>query len=368
MDSNMHHSDHAPLRSPVLEGALQIGLVALLICACTWIVLPFISILLWSVILAVMLYPLHTRLAARLGNRWSAILIGVVSGGVLLVPMLIVVSSLGSSIYSLVSNFQAHGLTVPPPPARLADFPLIGPKLTETWVFVAHNVPAAAAKYGQMLKEPAARLVTFAGGLAANGLSFVLSLAIAAILIAYAKGAAEFFHRLLERVTGSKVRGDRLAALTVATIHGVTLGVVGVALIQSFLVGIGLFAVGLPAAGLLTLAVLLLGIVQVPIMLLLLPVVIYVFATETTTVAIIFLVWTVIAGLSDNVLKPLMIGRGIEVPMPVILIGVIGGLIANGLLGLFVGPVLLAIGYVLVIEWLRPQPADSAPPIVTATP
>ena len=116
-------------------------------------------------------------------------------------------------------------------------------------------------------------------------------------------------------------------------------------------------------AGLLTFATLLLGIVQVPAMLLMLPVMGYVLATEATTPATIFLVWTLIAGLSDNILKPLMLGRGLEVPMPVILIGVIGGMLVDGLLGLFVGPVMLAIGYVLLIELLRQHPSEDGPRI-----
>ena len=171
-----------------------------------------------------------------------------------------------------------------------------------------------------------------------------------------AKACAEFARRLLERVTGSKAHGARLVTLTAATIRGVALGVVGVAVIQSLLLGMGFFAIGLPAAGLLTLVALLLAIVQVPAVLLTLPVIAYVLATEATTPAIIFSVWTLVAGLSDNVLKPLMLGRGLEVPMPVILIGVIGGMLADGLLGLFVGPVLLAVGYVLLMEWLRHDP------------
>ena len=363
MDPNAPNSDHAPSRSTMLDAALQIGLVALLVYACSRIILPFTGILLWSAILAVMLYPLHLRLVVRLGNRWSALLIGLVGVAVMLVPMVIVVTSLGSSIYSLVSGLQNHSLTVPPPPPWLADLPLVGQKLTETWALVATNMPAALAKYGQMLSGPAAWLVSFAGGLAAGELSFVLSFAIAAVLVAYGKGAAEFAQRLLERVTGSKARGARLVTLTAATIRGVALGVVGVAVIQSLLIGVGFFAIGLPAAGLLTLATLLLGIVQVPAMLLTLPVMGYVLATEATTPAIIFLVWTLVAGLSDNVLKPLMLGRGLEVPMPVILIGVIGGMLADGLLGLFVGPVLLAVGYVLLIEWLRQHPVEGGPQI-----
>ena len=118
------------------------------------------------------------------------------------------------------------------------------------------------------------------------------------------------------------------------------------------LVGAGFFVIGLPAAGLLTLAVLLLAIVQLPVVLLTLPVVGYVFATEATTPAIIFLIWNIIAGLSDNLLRPLLLGRGLEVPMPVILIGLMGGVIADGLLGLFVGPVVLSVAYMLFMEWV----------------
>ena len=132
MDPNAPDSDDAPSRSTILDAALQIGLLALLVYACSRIMLPFAGILLWSVILAVMLNPLHLRLAVRLGNRWSALLIGLVSVVVMLVPLVTVVTSLGSSIFSLVSGLQNHSLTLPPPPPWLADFPLVGQKLTET--------------------------------------------------------------------------------------------------------------------------------------------------------------------------------------------------------------------------------------------
>jgi predicted PurR-regulated permease PerM len=350
-------SDQAPSRSTMLV-ALQFGLMALLVYACVRIVLPFTAVLLWSVILAVMLYPLHLRLTGRLGNRWSAVLLGVVGVAVVLVPMIMVAASLTSTLTSLVSGLQNHTLTVPPPPPRLADIPLVGQRLTDAWALVATNTPAALAKFGPMLRAPAAWLVSSAGRLAAAELSFVLSFAIAAVLVAYGKPAAGFAQRLLQVVTDSRARGVRLVALTAATIRGVALGVLGVAAIQSALLGVGFFAIGLPGAGLLTILALLLGIVQVPATLLTLPVIVYAFATEATVTAIIFAVWTLVAGLSDNILKPLMLGRGLEVPMPVILIGVIGGMVADGLLGLFAGPVLLAIGYVLFIEWLQEQPVD----------
>ncbi len=358
IDPKAPNSDHTLSRPTLVDAALQIGLVALLVYACSRIMLPFTGILLWSVILAVMLYPLHLRLVVRLGNRWSALLIGLVSMVLMVVPMVTAVTSLGSSVLSLVSAVQNHTLLIPPPPPWLADLPLAGQKLSETWTLVATNMPAALAKYGQMLSGPAKWLASFAGGLVASELSFILSFAIAAVLIAYGKGAADFARSLLGRISGSKARGAHLVTLTAATIRGVATGVVGVAVIQALLVGIGFFAIGLPAAGLLTIATLLLAIVQVPVVLLTLPVIAYVLATELTTPAIIFAVWTLIAGLSDNVLKPLMLGRGLEVPMPVILIGVIGGMLSDGLLGLFVGPVVLAVGYMLLMEWLWHDPAE----------
>ena len=280
MDQNAPDIEHAPPRLNVIDTALQLGLAALLVYVCIRILLPFTAILVWSAILAVMLYPLHRRLAARLGNSGSALLIGLVGVALTLIPMVLVVTSLGSSLYSLVSGLQNDSLTVPPPPPRLADIPVVGAKLTEFWALVATNLPAALAKYREQLSGITAWMLSFARDLASGELSFVLSVAIAAVLVAYGKGCAEFSLRLMQRVTGSATRGAKLVGLTVATIRGVALGVIGVAVIQALLVGVGFFAIGLSAAGLLTLLALLLGIVQVPVTLLTLPVIAYVFLTE----------------------------------------------------------------------------------------
>src|SRR6266481_1373783 len=164
MDPNVPNSDHAPSRSTALDLALQIGLVGFLVYACSRYISPFSDLLIWSAILAVMLYPLHLRLAVRLGNRWSALLIGLVGVAVMLVAMVTVVTSLASSVYSLIVGLNNQSLTVPPPPAWLADLPLVGHKLTESWALVATDMSAAFAKYGAVLGEPATRLVSSAGG------------------------------------------------------------------------------------------------------------------------------------------------------------------------------------------------------------
>jgi predicted PurR-regulated permease PerM len=358
MDLNAPDISEAPASSTMFDTVLRIGLVAILIYACARIVLPFAFILMWSAILAVILYPLHLRLARRLGDRGAALLIGLIGVAVILGPMVIVVTSLATSLYSLISSVQSQDVALPPPPLWLDGAPLVGKKLTEIWTLVATNLPAALAKYGHLMSGPLAWAASFAGSLAIAELSFVVSFAIAAVLVVYGGGGAAFAQRFLERVTSSQARAVQLVALTATTIRGVALGVIGVALIQSVLLGVGFFAIGIQAAGPLTLLALLLGVMQVPLILLTLPVVGYVFATEPTQAAIIFLIWNVIVGLSDNILRPLMLGRGVEVPMPVILIGVIGGMIVDGLVGLFVGPVLLAVSYVLLLEWLRQNPVD----------
>jgi predicted PurR-regulated permease PerM len=361
-DVNAPNVGNSPTTSPIIDTALRIGLVGVMVYACARILLPFAFIMMWSAILGVMLYPLHLRLATRLGERGSALLIGLMGVAVILGPMVILITSLATSLYSLISIVQSQDLAVPPPPLWLEGTPLVGKKLTEIWTLVATNLPAALTQYGHLMSRPLAWLASFASGLAIGEFSLLLSFVIAAVLVVYGKGAADFARRLLARVTGSKDRAVQLVMLTAATIRGVALGVIGVALIQSLLLGAGFFAIGLQPAGPLTLVALLLGIMQVPLILLTLPVVGYVFATEATQPAVIFLIWNVIVGLSDNLLRPLMLGRGLEVPMPVILIGVIGGMIVDGLIGLFVGPVLLAVSYVLLLEWLRQRSADSWSP------
>lgn len=360
-----------PIFNSISDSVLRIGMLLLLIYACSRIVTPFLGIVLWSTILAVVLDPLHQRLRKRIGNRGSATLLGV-SGVILLVaPLVIAVTSIGTSVFDLAAGLRDGTLVVPPPPAQLANFPLLGGPVAKAWSLVATNMPAAIDQYGDMLKGSAKWLASFGGGLAAGVASFILAFALAAVIVAYDEQGSAFTSSVFARFTGSAEKGKRLAVLTAATIRGVAQGVVGVAIIQALLMGIGFFVIGMPTAGLLTLLALLLGIIQVPGAVISLPAIFYIFATRDTTPAVIFAIYITAAGLSDNILKPLMLGRGLEVPMPVIFIGVIGGMLADGLVGLFVGPVMLAVGYVLFMEWLRHDPSGArtlAPAAETAQP
>ena len=340
---------------------MQLSLLALLVFACGRVVVPFAGILTWAVILAVLLYPLHRWLARRTGNAWSAWIIGIFGVLLTVAPMVMLTASLSSTVSSIITDLQNQTLTLPPPPAGLADVPVIGERAYEGWARAVKNTPATIAEHRPAIRSATAALVAFAGKLATAELSFLLSFIIATILVAFGESVSSFARRLLQILTNSVEQGARLVALTAATIRGVALGIVGVAAIQAALLGVGFFLIGLPGAILLTLVVFLLGIIQVPAVLVSLPVIAYVFLKEPLTPALIFGVWTFVAGLSDNFLKPLMLGRGLEVPMPVIFIGVIGGMIADGLLGLFIGPVLLAVAYVLFMDWLGRQHIQPAP-------
>jgi predicted PurR-regulated permease PerM len=236
---------------------------------------------------------------------------------------------------------------------------VIGAKLHNAWAQAAADWPSFSQKFAPQVSSFTHWLLAQARGTFLAILLMIGAIICAAITLGFAERARRFILSIFARVAGGRERGEHYMTVISATVRSVAVGVIFVAFIQALLLGIGFFAIGVPGAGLLALIVLVLGILQVPAMIVALPTMIYAFSAETTTVAIIYSIWAVIGGSSDAVLKPLLIGHGLEVPMPVILLGVIGGAIAYGLVGLFVGAVLLAIGWVLLIEWLEaPQSAE----------
>jgi predicted PurR-regulated permease PerM len=186
----------------------------------------------------------------------------------------------------------------------------------------------------------------------------MISLVVAGVLLAHREGAAAAATAIARRLGGP--RGEELLGLAAATVQSVTRGILGVALIQSVLAGIAMLAVGVPAAGLWALAVMLLAVVQLPTLLVLLPVTFYVFSATSTGIAIAFAVWSLLVGLIDNVLKPILLGRGVDVPMLVIFLGAIGGFLLEGIIGLFVGAVVLAVSHRLFQEWVAGTPEEAA--------
>jgi len=337
----------------VIEIVLPLLIVALLIALCGQLLIPFIGLLLWTIVLAVCFYPVHKKLTGRgMRPRWSATIIGTGLAAIILVPTAIAAISAASSVPRFIAGLRSGDEHIPPPPDRLADVPVIGAKAHAAWTQAANDMPAFAKQFGPQLASVAKWALGAAGGMVASVLALLLAVIFAAITLAYAETARRFIATVLTRVTGDRARGEHYMDVIGATVRSVANGVIGVAFVQALLCGIGFFVLGIPGAGILSLLAMALGVVQVPVVIVTLPAIIYAFSVKTTTVAIPFTVWFIISGMSDAALKPLMIGHGLEVPMPIILLGVIGGVMAYGLVGLFIGAVLLAVGYVLFREWL----------------
>ncbi|HCF4203408.1 TPA: AI-2E family transporter [Pseudomonas aeruginosa] len=338
-----------------LDVLIRAGLIAVLAIFCYQIFHPFLSVMLWAVILAVTLHPLNRRISntLRISPSKAALLLVLLSLLCLIVPLALLGESVANSVQTALHSAQDLELAIPPPGEKVQGLPLIGEPLYRIWRHASEDLSWAMQQVAPHLKDLSKVIVTKLASIGSGILVFVLALIIAGLFLANGERSALRSTAIAQRVF-SPERGPELAALCSATIRAVAQGVVGIAFIQMLLVGIGLAIMGIPGAGLLALMVLLLGIMQLPVLLITLPVVLYVFSQDGISIAtIVFAVWNIVAGLMDNVLKPLMLGRGVAVPMPVVLIGALGGMISNGIIGLFIGPVILAVGYELFNSWVE---------------
>jgi predicted PurR-regulated permease PerM len=347
------------LSRDLLEVLIRAGLITALVVFCYRVFHPFLDLLLWSMILAVTLFPLHRMIRARMGNRdgRAATVLVIVSIVVLIVPVYLLAVSMTDSLRDLIGAVRSGSLHVPPPGDAVASWPLVGKRVHAVWLQAATDLTGMIQAHAPKIKQVSLVALEKIAGLGLGLLLFFVALILAGIFMAYGESGKRSAVRNTSRIFGP-ARGPHVADLCTATIRAVAQGVVGIAFIQMLLVGLGLALLGVPGTGILALAVLLLGIVQLPATLITVPVIIFVFATEGTSVAtIVFGVYVFIAGLVDNVLKPLLLGRGVDVPMPVVLIGALGGMVTNGIIGLFIGPVVLAVGWELFWQWV-----DNAPP------
>jgi predicted PurR-regulated permease PerM len=347
--------DRAFLRRAV-ETSVRIGLIALLALWCFQVVRPFIPPIVWGIILAIAIHPAYRRLGRVTGgrDRLSAAILVVAILLLLIVPSVMITTSLVESATELAGKLEEGAIKVPPPPAAVADWPIVGERLHALWSTASRNLEAALGQASPQLKAIGHWILSSAAAAGFGIVMFALSIVIAGVLLSYGDRATDRARRIARRLV--QERGDELVKLTGDTVESVTRGILGVALIQAVLAGIGLLVAGVPAAGLWALLVLLMAVVQIPTVLLLGPIIVYVFATSSTMIAVLFAIWSIAVGLSDNVLKPMLLGRGVDVPMLVIFMGAIGGFILKGIIGLFVGAVVLAVGYTLFQAWVEDVP------------
>lgn len=338
----------------VIDLFIRIGLIAFLVVYSHQIFKPFIGLMLWSIILAVALYPLHTLLARKMGGRdglaaTALVLVIVLS---VLVPTTLLAFSFADSATELVKQIQSGTMKMPPPRESVATWPFVGEKLYGLWSAAHSDLGSVVAKYEPKIGTITKQVLSYAASAGTAILMFLVSLILAGVWMAYGSSGHAAASAIAKRMTGAD-SGENLVELSTATIRAVAQGVIGIACIQALLLGAGFILVGIPAAGILALLVLLLGIMQIPAGLISLPTIVYVFSTnDSTTIAVMFAVYTFVAGSVDSVLKPLMLGRGVDAPMPVILLGALGGMATGGIIGLFLGSVMLALGYQLFMAWV----------------
>ena len=349
-------------QASILETFIQISLLVLLVLWCFNIVKPFLLPLLWAAIFTVALHPLFMKLQAVLGGRekLTATLITLVSLAILITPTFLLSSSLIEGSITLSKQIEAETMTIPPPPEHVKEWPLLGKPVYRTWSLASNNLGDTLKNFKPELEAAGRKLLSITAGVSAGILMFFLAIIVAGVLMVYARSARKALDSIANRLTGGNTGGE-IVDMAGATIRSVAQGVLGVALIQSILAGIGFMLIGVPYAGLWALLVLLLAIVQLPTVLIMGPIIVYVFTVTDTVPAVTFTIWSLLVGVSDTFLKPLFLGRGMDIPMPVILLGAIGGMILSGIIGLFVGAVVLAVGYRLFIAWLAQSPASTEP-------
>ena len=356
------------LRIRLSQDLMQVALRALLLVLMLWICAklfsPFAPLLVWSLILAVTLYPVQQKLTRQLNNRprLSAFIIALLGLLLLGAPSIMLGISLIEHLINSLVTWRTEGRSIPAPDAAVQEWPLIGSALYETWLAISDNLQGYLRSHADEVRAALSRVVSGTGGVITTVLTFAGALVIAVVIMVYGEQSSNGARRVAVTLVGGE-RGANLQSLAVATIRSVAAGVIGVAFVQALLLGFGFLWAEIPGAGVWALVALILGIIQLPAILIVLPVLGWLWGfhegdvVSTTMMTIYF----VVAGLSDNIMKPLLLGRGVEVPMPVVLVGALGGMIWMGLIGLFLGSVILSVGYQLFWAWVARESGLSDP-------
>ncbi|WP_156908602.1 AI-2E family transporter [Bradyrhizobium murdochi] len=336
-----------------IQLAVRLALLALLIYWSFVVIRPFIPILAWSVVLAVALYPVFNWLSGLLGNRpkLAATVLTLINLGIVIGPATWLGLGAVEGLRSFAAQLGAGTLAIPSPPAGVKDWPIIGMQLFALWDQASTNLRAALREFAPHLKPMAGTMLGLAGGAGVGTLKFLVAVALTGFLLPAGPRLVAASQRFLSRVVAE--RSENFLVLAGATIRSVAQGVIGIAVAQGLVIGMILKFADVPRAGLLAFAVMMLGILQIGSAIIVIPVLIWIWVTKSFAVALLITACLLPASLADNVLKPIVMGRGLTTPSLVIFLGVIGGTLAHGIVGLFIGPIILAVAWELLTAWVR---------------
>jgi len=337
---------------PLIDTILRIVVLFGLIAWCIGIILPFLEPVIWGAVIAVAIYPFFAMVKRWVGNRnvLAGVLLTLLILVILLLPTAWLLKSLVEGIQSLVIQFRNQTLVIPAPDASVAGWPLIGKPISEIWLLASHSLESAITTYREPLAKLGISIIGSLGGFGKSIVMFFISVIIAGVFLIKADASADFVRKLIRRLVGE--RSDEIIPVTGAVVKNVAKGILGVAFFQFVTAGTVFMLAGVPLPGLWALAVLILAVLQLPSAIIIVPVVIYLFSVKALLAAILWTIPLLIIAVSDNVLKPLLMGKGSTVPILVIFLGAIGGFMFSGLLGLFTGAIVLSVGYNLMVHWI----------------
>jgi predicted PurR-regulated permease PerM len=335
-----------------IETAIRLALVAAMIGLCIWIMRPFTVAIIWGLIIAVAAWPAYSHALHLLHGRrvLASVVFTLLALLLMIVPIVLLSGTLVDGVSTLSTAMHKGDLDIPPSP-DLSAVPLVGDDIQAFWNQASDNLEAAIKSIQPQLQAIGAKILGFAANAGMGIVHLLIAIVIAAILLAKSDEGRQLSDAIAFRLAGSQ--GRRFARLAESVVRSVSRGILGIALIQALLGGVGMLVAGVPAAGLWALLIMIAATIQLGAFPVLLVVTIYMFYSADLSTAIIFAVWSAFVSSLDNILKPLILGRGVAVPMAVIFVGAIGGLLSAGIIGLFIGPVILALGYELFLAWLN---------------
>lgn len=362
-DKSSSASDDAPdehgrsMETRITE-FVRFGVVALFAYWSFTLVAPFLVIVIWAAIITVALYPPYRALAVALGGsqRLAAFAITLLGLAIILGPLAATALNFVEATRWLMTKLEAGTLQVPAPSENIRELPVIGERLYHAWTLAAENLEGTLERFESTLLQLGGFVLGKAARIGLGLLSFMASVIIAGFLFGHGPQLAVGINRFAERVAGN--RGIGFVRLAGATIRNVATGVIGVALLQTLLAGLVLHVFDVPAAGGLTFIVLILCIIQLGPAIVLLPIIIWAWMTKDLGYAATLTLLLVPVAVIDNVMKPILVARGLSTPMLVIFMGVIGGTLSYGLIGLFLGPIVLSVFYDLLVAWVRMPAPD----------
>jgi len=334
---------------------LKVGALFLVMFLCFKILKPFLGMLLWGLVIAIILFPLFERLRSMLGkrNKLSSIILTLVVLSILVLPSIWLVNQLVEGVKFLASNIQGGDLSIPPPTESVADWPVIGNWLYENWLELSENMSESLRGFMPQIVAWGEKTLGTLANTGLGVLQFAASIIIGGILLIFFEKGSESGRKVFQKVIGA--RGDEFLEISLHTMRNVATGVLGVAVIQTSLMGLGLILANVPLAAVWIVLILVMTIAQLPVLLFNIPLIIYLFAFMDPLPAVLWTLYFLVMGMIDNIFKPLLMGKGSDVPMLLIFLGALGGFMAFGFIGLFLGSIVLSLAYKLYLTWVTPE-------------